>query len=58
MMHGAPYGAVRVQEIRLPDGRVFKVFAKCMVKIYVEKGANHREKLRMELLDSNELPAE
>lgn len=40
-----------VQEIRLPDGRVFKVFSKCTVKIFVEKGAHHREKLRMELVD-------
>lgn len=47
-----------VQEIRLPDGRVFKVFSKCTVKIFVEKGANHREKLRMELVDSSELPAQ
>ena len=44
--------AVCLQEIRLPDGRVLKVFSKCTVSIFVEKGANHREKLRMELLDS------
>jgi hypothetical protein len=53
VMHG-----VSVQEIKLPDGRVFKVFSKCTVKMFVEKGRSHREKLRMELVDDSELTAE
>jgi hypothetical protein len=53
VMHGVP-----VQEIKLPDGRVFKVFSKCTVKMFVEKGRSHREKLRMELVDDSELTTE
>lgn len=46
---------VYVQEISLPDGRVFKVFSKCMVKIFVRTGANHRTKLCMDLVDDREM---
>lgn len=35
----------------LANGDMYKVFSKCAVRMLVEKGANHREKLKIELTD-------
>ena len=42
---------VLVQEVRLPDGTRYKLFDKIAVKIWVDKGANHRETLVVDLVD-------
>jgi hypothetical protein len=46
---------VSMQEVCLADGTVYKVFSKCAVKIFVERGANHRDRLRMQLVDRGTL---
>jgi hypothetical protein len=47
-----------MQELKLADGRNFRMFDKCAVKIYVQKGWNHRENLKVELVDRSLVPKE
>lgn len=47
-----------MQEVTLPDGSKFRVFDMCGVKIHVEKQANHRESLKVELIDRSTIAKE
>lgn len=49
------YSVAVVQEVVLANGTVYKVFSKCAVRMLVEKGPNHREKLKIELTDRSQL---
>ena len=40
-----------LQEVTLPDGTKFKIFDMCAVKIWVDTHENHRESLKIELID-------
>eukprot|EP00892_Ulva_mutabilis_P007742 jgi/Ulvmu1/533/UM001_0541.1 len=43
------------QEVVLANGTKYKVFSPCAVRMMIEKGANHREKLKIELVDRAQL---
>lgn len=45
-----------MQEVTLANGTRYKIFDMCAVKIYVQQHANHRESLRMELIERSQLP--
>lgn len=44
-----------MQEVVLANGTMYKVFSKCAVRMLVETGRNHREKLKIELTDRSQL---
>ena len=49
-LHGSQLRS-HVQEVTLPDGSSFRIFDMCAVKIRVDTKENHRESLRIELID-------
>lgn len=49
-------GALLAQEVTLPDGSKFKIFDMCAVKIWVDTHENHRESLKIELIDRSLVP--
>ena len=50
------YNDFGMQEVTLPDGSSFKIFDMCAVKIKVDTKENHRESLRIELIDRSLVP--